>query len=107
PRMKDSPEIKAIKPLIIPPPIFESESGSLMFSVNSDFWRMTGCAIVCAMNAHMIEPKLMEVLADREKSMCWLAQETGIAYTTLHRLGKAKANSIDFGNLRRLKLQAG
>lgn len=28
--------------------------------------------------------------------MYWLAQETGIAYTTLHRLGKARANSIDF-----------
>ena len=48
------------------------------------------------MNIHMIQPKLSEVLADRGRSLYWLAQETGIAYTTLHRLGKARANSVDF-----------
>jgi putative transcriptional regulator len=36
------------------------------------------------------------VLEDRGRSLYWLAQETGIAYTTLHRLGRAKANSVDF-----------
>lgn len=51
------------------------------------------------MNTHMIEPKLLQVLTDRDKSLYWLAQETGIAYTTLHRLGKARAQSIDFGVL--------
>jgi len=51
------------------------------------------------MNTHMIQPKLAEILLDREKSMYWLAQETGIAYTTLHRLGKARAKSVDFGVL--------
>jgi putative transcriptional regulator len=44
----------------------------------------------------MIQPKLAEVLEDKELSLYWLAQETGIAYTTLHRLGRAKANSVDF-----------
>jgi putative transcriptional regulator len=44
----------------------------------------------------MIQPKLSELLEDRGRSLYWLAQETGIAYTTLHRLGKAKANSVDF-----------
>jgi len=48
------------------------------------------------MNTHMIQPKLSEVLAGRGRSLYWLAQETGIAYTTLHRLGKARANSVDF-----------
>ncbi|MGH9846142.1 MAG: helix-turn-helix domain-containing protein [Blastocatellia bacterium] len=47
----------------------------------------------------MIQPKLTELLTDRNKSMYWLAQETGIAYTTLHRLGKARAKSVDFGVL--------
>ncbi len=47
----------------------------------------------------MIQPRLLVVLAEQAKSMYWLAQETGIAYTTLHRLGKARAQSIDFGVL--------
>ncbi len=34
--------------------------------------------------------------------MYWLARETGIAYTTLHRLGKGRAKSIDFGVLDKL-----
>jgi putative transcriptional regulator len=48
---------------------------------------------------HMIKSKLAAVLADREKSLYWLAQETGIAYTTLHRLLKERAQSVDFGVL--------
>jgi putative transcriptional regulator len=48
------------------------------------------------MNAHMIQPRLSEVLAHRGLSLYWLAQVTGIAYTTLHRLRKSQANSIDF-----------
>jgi putative transcriptional regulator len=44
----------------------------------------------------MIQPRLTEMLADKGKSMYWLAQETGAAYTTLHRLGKGRANSVDF-----------
>jgi putative transcriptional regulator len=48
------------------------------------------------MNTHMIQPKLAEVLETKGLSLYWLAQETGIAYTTLHRLGRAKANSVDF-----------
>jgi len=44
----------------------------------------------------MIQPKLTEVLAHKGLSLYWLAQETGIAYTTLHRLRKAQANSVDF-----------
>jgi putative transcriptional regulator len=48
------------------------------------------------MNTHMIQPKLTEVLGAKGLSLYWLAQETGIAYTTLHRLRKAQANSVDF-----------
>jgi putative transcriptional regulator len=48
------------------------------------------------MNARMIQPKLTEVLAHEGLSLYWLAQETGIAYTTLRRLRKSQANSIDF-----------
>jgi putative transcriptional regulator len=48
------------------------------------------------MNTIMIQPKLSEVLEAQGKTMYWLAAETGIAYSTLHRLGKARAQSVDF-----------
>ena len=48
------------------------------------------------MNTNMIQPKLTEVLEQKGKSLYWLAQETQVAYSTLHRLVKAKAQSVDF-----------
>lgn len=48
------------------------------------------------MNPIMIQPKLSEVLEVKGKTLYWLAQETGVAYSTLHRLGKARAQSVDF-----------
>jgi putative transcriptional regulator len=48
------------------------------------------------MNAHMIQPKLSEVLEDQGKSLYWLAQETGVAYSTLHKFNKAQTKGIDF-----------
>jgi putative transcriptional regulator len=44
----------------------------------------------------MIKPKLTEALAHKGLSLYRLAQETGVAYTTLRRLRKSQANSIDF-----------
>jgi putative transcriptional regulator len=48
------------------------------------------------MNTHMIQPKLSEVLEDKGKSLYWLAQETGVAYSTLHKFNKARTKGIDF-----------
>jgi len=48
------------------------------------------------MNTHMIQPKLAEVLEDQGKSLYWLAQQTGVAYSTLHKFNKAQTKGIDF-----------
>lgn len=48
------------------------------------------------MNTHMIQPKLSEVLEGQGKSLYWLAQETGVAYSTLHKFNKAQTKGIDF-----------
>jgi putative transcriptional regulator len=47
----------------------------------------------------MINVKLDEILQDREKSLYWLQQQTGVAYTTLWKLRTGKANSISFSIL--------
>jgi putative transcriptional regulator len=44
----------------------------------------------------MIQPMLSQVLEDQGKSLYWLAQETGVAYSTLHKFNKAQTNGIDF-----------
>ena len=44
----------------------------------------------------MIHPKVSEVLEDKGKSLYWLAQETGVAYSTLHKFNKAQTKGIDF-----------
>jgi putative transcriptional regulator len=48
------------------------------------------------MNTHMIQPKLSQVLEVQGKSLYWLAQETGVAYSTLHKFNKAQTKGIDF-----------
>lgn len=44
----------------------------------------------------MIQSLLGEVLDTREKSLYWLQQQTGIAYTTLFRLRHNRAASVSF-----------
>jgi putative transcriptional regulator len=44
----------------------------------------------------MMQPNLTEALAHKGLSLYWLAQATGLAYTTVRRLRKAQAKSIDF-----------
>jgi len=44
----------------------------------------------------MIEAKLDEVLEKRGKSLYWLQQKTGFAYTTLWKLSTGKTESIKF-----------
>ncbi|MBO0722167.1 MAG: hypothetical protein J2P41_15185 [Blastocatellia bacterium] len=44
---------------------------------------------------------------EQDRSMYWIAHGTGIAYTTLHRLGKARAFSGDFGVLGRNSAKKG
>lgn len=44
----------------------------------------------------MIKTKLAEVLAGKEISMYRLAKDTGIAYTTIYKIGKGETERIDF-----------
>lgn len=44
----------------------------------------------------MIKTKLAELLKERDRSLYWLAKETKVAYTTLHKIGKRETTGIDF-----------
>lgn len=44
----------------------------------------------------MIETRLDALLSERGKSLYWLQQQTGLAYTTLFKLRHGEANSISF-----------
>ena len=44
----------------------------------------------------VIKSTLGDVLESREKSLYWLQQQTGIAYTTLFRLRHGQASSVSF-----------
>jgi len=50
----------------------------------------------------MITNKLNDLLRKRGRSLYWLAHETGIAYTTLHKLGKQGTGAIDFRVLNKI-----
>ena len=45
---------------------------------------------------NVIESTLGKVLETRDKSLYWLQQQTGIAYTTLFRLRHNQASSVSF-----------
>jgi putative transcriptional regulator len=44
----------------------------------------------------MISARLNDILKERGRSLYWVQQQTGIAYTTLWRLRTGQANSISF-----------
>lgn len=50
----------------------------------------------------MIEIRIDELLAERERTFYWLAKETGISHTTLWRLKKGKSMGINFATLERI-----
>ncbi len=50
----------------------------------------------------MIEIKIDELLEKHGRSFYWLAKQTGISYTTLWRLKKAKAVGINFPTLEKI-----
>jgi putative transcriptional regulator len=52
------------------------------------------------MNMSMIEFRLDERLGDR--SLYWLAKESGIAYSTIHKLNKEPPKGISFDTLDKL-----
>jgi len=54
------------------------------------------------MTNRMIETKLADLLKKKDRSLYWLAKETGIAYTTLHKLGKRETGAIDFRVLNKI-----
>ena len=47
----------------------------------------------------MINININKMLDDRDKTMYWLAQETGLSYPTIHRLASSKTQSINFETL--------
>ena len=50
----------------------------------------------------MIEIRVDELLAKRERTFYWLAKDTGISHTTLWRLKKDKALGINFDTLEKI-----
>lgn len=50
----------------------------------------------------VVKTRIDEVLAEREKSLYWLAKETGISYNTLHRLQGGTSQGITFDVLDRI-----
>ena len=42
------------------------------------------------------------LLSQRNKSMYWLAQTTGISYPTIHKLVNGKTNSLTFENIEKI-----
>ena len=50
----------------------------------------------------MIEIRIDQLLAARERTFYWLAKETGISHTTLWRLKKDKALGINFDTLEKI-----
>lgn len=50
----------------------------------------------------MIEIRVDEILAERERTFYWLAKDTGISHTTLWRLKKDKALGINFDTLEKI-----
>jgi putative transcriptional regulator len=44
----------------------------------------------------MIQPRLAELLEEKGMTLYKLAQETRLAYSTLHKLSKGRTESIDF-----------
>ncbi|HET9530445.1 MAG TPA: helix-turn-helix domain-containing protein [Blastocatellia bacterium] len=59
----------------------------------------------------MIQTRLQEVLEARGRSLYWLQAQTGIAYSTLHKLKSGRAGNITFPILdaicRTLEIQPG
>ena len=44
----------------------------------------------------MIATRLEELLGKRERTLYWLAKESGVGYKTLHKLARGRADSIKF-----------
>jgi putative transcriptional regulator len=44
----------------------------------------------------MIATRLEELLSERERTLYWLAKESGVGYKTLHKLARGRADSIKF-----------
>jgi putative transcriptional regulator len=44
----------------------------------------------------MITTQLERILEERERTLYWLAKESGVGYKTLHKLARGNANSVTF-----------
>ncbi|WP_129408103.1 helix-turn-helix domain-containing protein [Marinitoga lauensis] len=47
----------------------------------------------------MIKHKVKKLLKERDKSLYWLSQKTGLSYPNLHKLIKNDTHSINFDTL--------
>jgi len=47
----------------------------------------------------MIATRLEELLSERERTLYWLAKESGVGYKTVHKLARGRADSIKFDTL--------
>ncbi|PYS99156.1 MAG: Cro/Cl family transcriptional regulator [Acidobacteria bacterium] len=54
------------------------------------------------MHEHRIKFRIEEILRKREQSLYWLAQTTGVSYTTLWRLTKDRSVGVNFATLEKL-----
>lgn len=54
------------------------------------------------MNAAVIKARIGEVLAERGRSLYWLAKQTGLPYQTLWRIKDSKTNGIDYRVLEKI-----
>jgi putative transcriptional regulator len=52
--------------------------------------------------SELIEVRLDDLLERQQRSFYWLAKQTGISYTTLWRLKKARALGINFATLEKI-----
>lgn len=59
------------------------------------------------MKTPMIKTRLAEVLAEKKVSLYTLAKDTGIAYTTVWKLGKGTTERIEFSVLNRICARLG
>ena len=63
---------------------------------------MTMATVASSITGAMATLKLKRLLKERHRSLYWLEQETGIAYTTLHRYFHDQTTGIRFEHIEKI-----
>lgn len=58
--------------------------------------------IILLRGDNLVIIKIEKLLQTQNKSLYWLAQETGLSYPTIHRLTSGKTSSMAFDTLNKL-----